>query len=44
MRVFSVYLWKEWREQRAALGALAGGLLVAIAILAAIAVPMRLSE
>ncbi len=34
MRVLKVYLWKEWREQRWTLAALAGGLVVAMAILA----------
>ncbi len=34
MRVLRVFLWKEWREQRWILAGLAGGLVVAMAILA----------
>lgn len=34
MSVLRIYLWKEWREQRWTLAALAGGLVVAMAILA----------
>jgi hypothetical protein len=36
MQVFRAYLWKEWREQRALLGALALGLAVAVGIIGAV--------